>query len=319
VHNLAAEIAILRSASSGDDKSPAPAVFELASKLESGQLFTLHRELQIALYGCVLAVITGVGLLVKDNLDRLGPMTLIAALLAAAAVCYATAIRRQLRGQARSISGDYVLLLGALLVSAAVGYAEMQFKLLDNSWSRHLLLLAALHAVMAYWLDSKLILSVALTSFAGWLGIETTLGNAWEPRYAWLGMGWRSLLCAGVFALARAAHLRLSDRDFLAVFDHFAANLGFWGALALSFDTTTRWIGIAILTALTLYIGVRGFKRGQEIFVLYAVGYATLGLTLLEGRLLDDSLLATIVVLLTVLAAIGLLWRLRSQMAARTA
>jgi hypothetical protein len=314
LHSLEPEIRALRATAAGDAAQD-PAHFENLAELESGRLFSLHRELLIALYACVTAVVAGVGLLVRDNLDRIGPVTLIAALLLAAVLCYATAVRTQRRGEARSIAGDYVLLLGALLLSAAVGYAEVQFHVLGAGWSRHLLLLAAVHAFTAYALDSKLVLSAALTSFAGWLGVEASLGNVWEPRHALLGLGWRTLLCAATFRAAGALHRhRQSPRDFLDVFDHFAANFAFWGALALLFDTPTRWIGAALLVPLALYVGARGFHQGRETFVLYAVGYATLGLVWLESRLVHDPLLASLILLLTLIAAVTLLWRLRARM-----
>jgi hypothetical protein len=39
----------------------------------------------------------------------------------------AAAIRTRSRGETRSLGGDYLLLLGALTLSADVGYAESQF------------------------------------------------------------------------------------------------------------------------------------------------------------------------------------------------
>ena len=280
----------------------------------SPRLFSLHRELLVALYLSVATVVAGVGLLIRNNLDRIGPMTLVAALLVAAALCYFTAIRRTLRGESRTIAGDYVLLLGALLLSSAVGYAELEFRLLGQGWSRHLLLLAAAHAFTAYALDSKLVLSVACTSFAAWVGVEWSLGSVWAPRYASLGLGYRSLLCAAVFVAARELHRRASRRGFLEVFDHFAANLAFWGALSLIFDAATRWVGAGLLLALALHVGIRGFRQGRETFVLYAVGYGALGLWTLEARLIDSSLLTAVTGLVSIVGAALLLWHLRARM-----
>jgi len=277
----------------------------------------LHRELLIALYGSVVAVVAGVGLLVRGNLDRIGPLTLIGALLLAAALCYATAVRTRRRGAVRTVAGDYVLLLGALLLSAAVGYAEVRFQLFGTGWSRHLLWLAAAHAAVAYALDSRLVLSLALTAFAGWLGVEASLGNLWAPGRAWPGLGWRALACGAAFVAARELHRRWqSRRDFLDVFDHFAANFACWGALALLFDAPTRWLGAALLAGLASFIGLRGFRQGRETFVLYAIGYATLGLTWLESTLLQERLLERSVVLLTLVGAVMLLWSVRARMKA---
>ena len=99
---------------------PAAADFERLRRLESRQLFSLHRELLIALYAGVATLVAGVGLLVRDNLDRIGPATLVAALLAAAGACYATAIRTRRRGATRSLAGDYLLLLGAVTTALLV-------------------------------------------------------------------------------------------------------------------------------------------------------------------------------------------------------
>ena len=79
-------------------------------------------------------MITGVGILVKDHLDRIGPLTLILALAIAGAACYGPAIRAKSRVGGQSTVTDYLLLLGALIISADVGYAESQFHLDLPCW-----------------------------------------------------------------------------------------------------------------------------------------------------------------------------------------
>ena len=308
--NLEPEITALERAGSVD-----AGVSTRCAALESSRVFSVHRELLVSLYASVAAVVAGVGLLIKNNLDRIGPLTLIAALIAAALLCYFTALRTQLRGEPRRLAGDYVLLLGALLLSAALGYAELQFHLLGPNWSRHLLILAAWHAYTAYMLDSRLVLSVALTSFASWLGVEASLGDLWSPRSSLLDVKYRLLGCAAVFLGARTLHQQLrSTRAFADVYDHFAATFAFWGALRLLSDDSSRWPGALVLAALALYVGIRGYKQGRETFVLYAVGYAALGSCILETELLHDDLFTALAGLITTSGAVWLLWRLRAQM-----
>jgi hypothetical protein len=310
VHSLEPEVRTLLREGAIDDALAARPI-----ALESRALFSLHALLLVVLYGAVAAIVTGVGLVIRDHLDRIGPVTLIAGIAAVAAGCYLPALRAAWRGTRRRLVADYLLLLGALLVSADLGYAELQFHLLGDHWSRHLLLLAALHAGTAYALDSRLVLSVALTAFAGWLGVEPQLGSFEHPRHALLGAGWRSLGCALLLLGARRLHRRLVPRlGFGPVYESFAANLGFWGALALLWSADTRWTGAALLAGITVAVARIGLRRPQERLVLWAIGYGSLGLCWLEGVILRDPLIVSTAVLATLVAAVVLLWNARSRL-----
>ena len=293
-----------------------------ALRLEGREVFSVRPELLVALYVAVATLVAGVGLLVKDNLDRIGPVTLLSAIFAASAICYAVVLRAQRRRGERSLGLDYVLLLGALMFSTAVAYAEVQFKVLGAGWSRHLLLLAAWHLVTAYLFRSRLLLSVALTAFAGWLGVEARLGSAFDPLYPMWGAGPRSLLCALVFWLGSRfhAHERTeTGSGFRDVYRQFAANFGFWGALALGADSSTRWIGAATLLVLAIIIGRAGLAERRESFLLYAVGYSTIGLVWLESLLLGSFLFTSWIGLFTVIGAVMLLLKLRARLRESTA
>jgi hypothetical protein len=285
-----------------------------AIALDRGAAFSVFAELRVGLYGAVALITTGVGILIKQNLDRIGPITIIGAIAAAAALCYASALRAHLRAN-RSMVDDYILLLGALLLSADVAYAESQFHWLDASWSSHLLTLAIIHGITAYLLDSRLVLSVALASLAGWFGLERNaidvLGFHGQPR----GLGWRMLACSVTVLGARLAHERWnSRRAFQDVFEHFAANLAFWAALAWCSDEAMRFIGMLLLTALATASAFRGLRARQEMFVVYGVGYAAIGYCIVAAALIRGALPTSIVLLLIAVSAAVLLWHLRSRM-----
>jgi hypothetical protein len=290
-----------------------------ALRLEQREVFSVRRELLVVLYVAVATLVAGVGLLVKTNLDRIGPVALLSGILIAAALCYAIALRARRAGRERSLGEDYVLLLGALLFSAAVGYAEMQFKLFGSSWSRHLMLLAIWHLASAYLFGSRLVLAVALTAFAGWVGVEARLGTVLDPFYPRVGgFGSRSLMCAMVFYLGSRFHLAGSNAatGFRDVYRQFAANFGFWGALALGGDASTRWIGAATLLGLAFVVGRAGLAERRQSFVIYAVGYTTIGLVWLESLLIGSYLLTSWAGLLTVIGAVVLLLNLRARLKA---
>jgi hypothetical protein len=288
-----------------------------ALRLEGREVLSIRRELLVSLYVAVATLIAGVGLLVKANYDRIGPVALLAGIFAASALCYAVALRARRAGRERTLGEDYVLLLGALLFSSAVGYAEVQFHVFGTGWSRHLLLLAGWHLATAYLFRSRLVLTVALTAFAGWVGVETRLGTLNNPVNAIFGAGPRSLLCALLFYLGSRFHLQEpadAGSGFRDVYRQFAANFGFWGALALGSNPSTRWIGAATLLALAVVVGRAGLRERRESFLLYAVGYSTIGLVWLESLLLGSFLLTSWLGLATVIGAVVLLLNLRAKL-----
>jgi hypothetical protein len=292
-----------------------------AVRLERRAVFSIHRELLVMLYAGVATVVAGVGFLVKANLDRIGPMALLSGILLAALLCYAVALRARSKERARTLGEDYVLLLGALLFSAATGYAEVKFHLLGANWSRHLLLLAAWHLGTAYLFGSRLVLSVALAAFATWMGAELKFGALFEYGNRWWGAGPRALICAIAFYAGSRLHGMEDPRSgsgFREVYRQFAVNFGFWGALALGGDSATRWIGALTLLGLALGSGRVGLVERRESYLVYAVGYSTIGLIWLEALLFRDFGLTSTLGLMTVVGAVALLFSLRARLKAST-
>jgi len=296
----------------GDAEAAAVAV---ALQLESRAVFSVRVELLVVLYVAVAAIVGGVALLVRAHLDRIGPVALTAALFAAAAVCHALALRPRLAGRERSLWLDYVLLLGALLTSSAVGYAESQFHWLGDAWSGHLLILAMWNGLFAYFFGARLVLSVALTGFAAWLGIDPRLHTPVDMAAPWTGLGWRAIGCAGVLAIGAMSHARgARPAAFRDVYEPFAANLALAGALALGFAPGSLWLGAALLIAFASGIAHYGLGRGRESLVLFAVGYGTVGVIGLEARMVGSPLLASNLGLLTVIGAVLLMLKLRARL-----
>ena len=305
MHSLEEELRELRSTGTMDEGAAAHAI-----ALERRTLFSVFEELRATLYAAVALVIAGVGILVKEHLDRIGPLTLTFALAIAGAACYVPAIRAKSRGDDQTAIAEYLLLLGALIVSADVGYAESQFHLLGANWSRHLLVLAAFHGVTAYALQSRLVLSVALTTLAGWFGIERGSGNLLPWDLATPKLGLRALVCSAVILAWRAIDERSNAARFREVFEHFAANLAFWGAVGWCSNAHMRVVGVVTLLLLAAIAVRKALRSGAESFALYGVGYTALGLSLVVAQVMDLTLLGATLVLVIVLTAAVVLRRL---------
>jgi len=305
MHSLEEEMRELGSSGTLDEAAVAHAL-----ALERRSLFSVFDELRALLYVAVALVITGVGIVIKEHLDRIGPLTLVFTLAVAGAACYVPAIRTKSSEGGPSAVADYLLLLGALIVSADVGYAESQFHLLGANWSRHLLLLTAFHALTAYALRSRLVLSVALTSLAGWFGIERGPENLSPWHFATPGLGLRALVCSAFMLAWRTIARHANAAEFREIFEHFAANLAFWGAVGWCSDASMRVVGIVTLLLLAAVAIRRALRSGEESFAVYGIGYTAFGSSVVVAQVTDLGLFGATLVLVIVLTAAAALRRL---------
>ncbi len=72
---------------------------------DRGAVFSLHAELRAALYAGVLLVMGGLGIVLARNLDRVGPLAIVAAIAFVAAACVVPALRAKLAGHTASVAG----------------------------------------------------------------------------------------------------------------------------------------------------------------------------------------------------------------------
>lgn len=262
------------------------------------KVFSLHPELRILSWVGAMLLATAAGLVLKNNLDRIGPLALAVAMGLAAAGCYAFVRWRRSRP---SLVHDYVVLLGALLVSGDVAFIETQFHLFGNAWHRHFLILAIVHGVTAYFFRSRLVLSLSITATVAWLGVRGTMFSA-PTDYAT-----RAFACAALLLVWRQAHRmfdRNPQRDFAPTFEHFAANIAFLGSIALIFASDTRLYGCLLMLLLAALIVWWGTRTKTESFVLYGVLYGVLALNVLVADLIDVEAFTLLFVIASVIGAI---------------
>lgn len=251
---------------------------------ERREVFSVHPEIRALAWGGAMLVTAAAAILIRNNLERLGP-TLIAILIAvAAAACYAWAAWRRKRA---SVVDDYVLLLAALLLSADLGFLEQQFDVFGAEGQRHFLVLAVAHALVAYLFDSRLVLTLSVSALAAWIGVEqrgvidAAFGRPDDAVH---------LLVAGVATLTwREADRRFrKKRTFERLFEHFTANFALLASLILTADNDTEWLGIAMMIVFAALTIAWGFRVRAEAFVLYAFVYLVFALGIVLDGFMDD-------------------------------
>ncbi|MFL6195171.1 MAG: hypothetical protein ACJ75H_13435 [Thermoanaerobaculia bacterium] len=262
----------------------------LLQRVARGQLLSVHWELRTLLYLGVLLITTGVGLLVKENLDRIGPVAIALGIGLAAAGALAWVFRVAPPFSWREVPSpnlafDYVLLLGVLLAAADLAYIEVQFTPLGAAWTWHLLIVSLLTALAAFLFDSRVVFSLALSTFAAWRGVSAS-------RFGMdlLGTGedavrWNAIACGVLFIGLGVALLR-ADRK--AHFEPLAINLGsllVLGALASAMfePAWLAWTAALLVAGAVLAAVAYRFRR----FSLFAFGvlaaYAAISRMAVEG------------------------------------
>jgi len=78
-------------------------------------------------------------------------------------------------------------------------------------------------------------------------------------------------------------------------------------------------MGAVILLGLAVFVGRAGLAEKRQSFLLYAVGYSTIGLIWLEALLVGGYLVTSWLGLLTVIGAVVLLMKLRARLQESTA
>src|SRR5260221_11561149 len=123
------------------------------------ELVSVRLELRTLLYAGVLLVVSGVGIFLKLNQDRIGPVAIASLLGIAAAGCLLFVFRRSppfsWGAAAKShVAADYLLLLAVLLLGSDLAYVERPFPFLGKDWPYHLVGLSTIAVAAASRFDS---------------------------------------------------------------------------------------------------------------------------------------------------------------------
>jgi Predicted membrane protein (DUF2157) len=138
--------------------------------------FSLNVELRTLLYLGVVALSGGLGALLYQHHERLGPGVILAlmAALMTGAFWYAARYRPAFTwGVAPrvSVGADYALLLGCLLFLGIETYAQVEYRLFGERYGVAAALPALLFIGLAYRYDHRGVLAMGLTALAAWAGL----------------------------------------------------------------------------------------------------------------------------------------------------
>jgi hypothetical protein len=271
----------------------------MLSALASKERFSVFLELNALLYIGVLSLAAGLGWTLETHFASLGDAFILFVLsFMLAGSLYYCFSRAPLfsTGEVESpnFGFDYAVYLSCLLLSVELGYIEFRYEWLRDAWHNYLLFSSAVFFVLAYRFDNRFVLSLALSSLAGWLGLKVS--RFWFVSSETLRIS--GLVYAALVAVIGAFLYRQGiKKHFLETYLHIASNTAFIALIyGLSADARLIYLlGLILMSTTAIVLGVR-FNRFA--FVVYGTvfGYMGLSIELLRNSRDFTNILAYVVV-----------------------
>jgi hypothetical protein len=259
--------------------------------LSRGEPFSLFLELNVLLYAGVLAFVAGLGWTVSTWSEQLGDVLVLTVLSAILAACFWYCFSRAPAWSAAETPApspifDYVLYLGSLIWSVELAYVEKRFNVLSGRLDFDLLATAVLFFFLAYRLDNRFVLSLALSSLAGWFGLSVSHWSGPEDAaYRQYAILYCVLVGVGGATLQRLG----MKAHFFGTYLNIVANVLFWALLSGVFNREGYGVwSLALFIACSASLAW-GLRRRQFAFVAYAAVYGYVGVSSIFLRGVSDE------------------------------
>ena len=274
-----------------------------------GEPFSLSLELNLLLYAGVLAFVAGLGWTISTWSQQLGDVLILAILSIILAACSWYCFSRAPAWSAAETAAptpifDYVLYLGTLVWCVELAYLENRFHILSGQWDLYLLATALLFFFLAYRFDNRFVLSLALSSLAGWFGLTI---SRW-PSHQDAAYRQYALLYSLLIGIGGAILQRLKLKPhFFGTYLNIATNVLFWAILSGVFEEEGNGLWLVCLLIACGSSLAWGLKRREFAFVAYAAIYGYIGISWMLLRNASDFTLILTYFVLTAIAMIVML------------
>ncbi|MFZ0704227.1 MAG: DUF2157 domain-containing protein [Candidatus Korobacteraceae bacterium] len=256
-----------------------------------GEPTSVFLELNLLLYAGVLAFVAGLGWTVTTWSKQLGDVLVLAVLSAILFTCFWYCFSRVSAWSATETPTptaifDYVLYLGSLVWGVELAYLENRFHVLSGQWDFYLLATAVLFFFLAYRFDNRFVLSLALSSLAGWFGLTI---SHWPSHQDTTYRQCALLYCAVIGMSGQLLHQRGVKAHFFGTYLNVTANVFFWAVLSGVFEREGRLLWVLALLLACVASLAWGLKHRQFAFVAYAAVYGYVGFSSILIRGIDDA------------------------------
>lgn len=260
--------------------------------------FSVHQELRGVLYVGIGLLSAGLGWLLYERYDQIGPNLILAGLSLLCAGCFVMVWQNRppvsaRYAEPRSKLAGPVLLLGCLLFLTIEGYAQYEYQVFGTRYGLVTLLPALLFLALAYRFDHAGVLALGITALVSWVGVTIrplefyVKGNFVDARVTASALTVALLLIVVAQGLARQ-RLKI---HFTFTYMLLAGNLLFVALLAGLFNFETWRVPVTLGLMLACFAADRYARRPTQnsaepdpanwVFLLMGAVYGFIGLTFL--------------------------------------
>ena len=154
-------------------------------ELEKVKAFTqqepvcVHWDLRSILYAGILLFVSGLSIVIYENIDTIGHDAIILFIAVSFSACFFYCFKNSpgysnKKAASHNAWFDYILLLGCLLLLLFIGYIQFRYQVFGNRWGLATFIPMVLLFLAAYYFDNLGVLSLTITNLAAWIGITVT-------------------------------------------------------------------------------------------------------------------------------------------------
>ena len=261
--------------------------FDAISELVRKDRFSVFVELNALFYLGVLSFVAGVAWVIQTYLSTLGDTAILSGLTLLLCLSFSYCFSRALpyspdQMESPNLAFDYVLYLGCLLFAVELAYLETRFHLMQSEWDYYLLFSSVLFFGLAYRFDNRFVLSLALSTLAGWFGLRISrfafsYGESLRPYALVYGV-----LVASIGIWLHRCGIK---KHFTETYLHIASNVLFGALISGIIARESPWLYLMGLLGLAGIAIIEGVRFRRFAFVAYGVLYGYIGMSV---RLLRD-------------------------------
>jgi Predicted membrane protein (DUF2157) len=261
---------------------------------QSLNIFSLHNELRFLLYLSISLFTSGVGILIYQNMDSIGHVALLSVLFLIIMVCFYFCFKNAPKFKIQETKFenslfDYLLLLANILLCTFIGYLQYQYKPFGTHYGLATLVPTIISFALAYYLDNKSCLSIAITGLAAYIGLSVSPKTLLENEaFTTTNLSYSGLLLGVAFILWAFYSDKIDlKKHFKLVFITFSLHLISIACINNLFES--YWLIFVLVMGASTFYFFRTSNQLQSISLfVFTLLYGYIGLNIMLFKIFDN-------------------------------